>query len=145
MSERTKTGQTGKGDGGQPESGKPEERRSEEGLFNGTRKLIRPKLPANFIRKPAPRPVELMHHAPAAADAGEGQNPEVQYFSKQIQHATEMTAVLLDGEELTGVIEWFDSNAFKMRLTTRESVMVYKAALKYLYKTSEISHSTLLP
>ncbi len=47
-----------------------------------------------------------------------------------------MTVVLDDGEELNGIIEWYDKCVIKLR-AGRRRVMVYKAGIRYLYKTSE--------
>ena len=48
-----------------------------------------------------------------------------------------MVVVLDDGERLDGVIEWFDKDAVKLRLTTLQRVLIYKSAIKFIYKTGE--------
>jgi RNA chaperone Hfq len=53
-----------------------------------------------------------------------------------MQQQTEMTVVLEDGEQLQGIIQWYDRCTVKMR-AGRTRVLVYKAAIKYLYKTSD--------
>jgi RNA chaperone Hfq len=53
-----------------------------------------------------------------------------------MQQQTEMTVVLEDGEQLHGVIQWYDKCVVKLRVG-RNRVMVYKAGIKYLYKASE--------
>ena len=47
-----------------------------------------------------------------------------------------MTVILGDGEELRGTIEWYDRVAIKLR-SGRHRVLIYKAAIKYLYKSSD--------
>ena len=47
-----------------------------------------------------------------------------------------MTVVLDDGEELHGTLQWYDRCVIKLR-TGRHRVMIYKSAIKYLFKTSE--------
>lgn len=60
---------------------------------------------------------------------------EVFYLQKQIQAQTPMVIVLMDGQRVEGCIEWYDSNALKVRGKAR--VLVYKSAIKYLYKLGE--------
>ncbi len=49
-----------------------------------------------------------------------------------------MTFVLEDGEQIDGTIEWYDRNAIKVR-RGRVRTLIYKAGIKYLYKTEENS------
>jgi sRNA-binding regulator protein Hfq len=46
-----------------------------------------------------------------------------------------MVIVLEDGEVIEGCIEWYDRNALKVR--GRQKTLVYKSAIKYMYKASE--------
>jgi len=57
------------------------------------------------------------------------------YLQKQIQSQTPMVIVLADGEKLEGVIEWYDRRAVNVR--GREKTLVYKSAIKYMYKVGE--------
>jgi RNA chaperone Hfq len=66
----------------------------------------------------------------------ESSHAEAFYFQKQMMQQTEMTVVLEDGEQLHGVIQWYDKCVVKLRVG-RTRVMIYKAGIKYLYKTSE--------
>lgn len=65
-------------------------------------------------------------------------NAENFYYQKQMQTRTPMVIVLQDGEELHGVIEWYDKHCIKL---TRESghpnLMIYKPAIKYMFKEDE--------
>jgi sRNA-binding regulator protein Hfq len=83
----------------------------------------------------APEPLTL--HMPARpADAGTAQRQaELFYLQKQIQAQTPMVIVLDDGEQIEGVIEWYDRNALKMRGRTR--TLVYKNSIKYMYKVDD--------
>ena len=79
-----------------------------------------------------------MSHA-MLADSGstkESSHAEAFYFQKQVQQHTEMTVVLEDGEEVHGIIEWYDKCVLKIR-SGRRRVLIYKAGIKYLYKSSE--------
>ena len=60
---------------------------------------------------------------------------ELFYLQKQIQSQTPMVIVLEDGERIEGCIEWYDRRALKVR--GREKTLVYKSAIKYMYKLGE--------
>jgi RNA chaperone Hfq len=47
-----------------------------------------------------------------------------------------MTVVLEDGDHIQGIIQWYDKCTVKLRVG-RNRVLVYKTAIKYLYKTSD--------
>ena len=113
--------------------------RKEDNTFNGTRKLIRPHLPPVAERRRDPVHTEdpLTHaNIPDGHGAIESSHAEAFYFQKQMQQQTEMTVVLEDGEQLQGIIQWYDRCTVKMR-AGRSRILVYKAAIKYLYKTSD--------
>ncbi len=113
--------------------------RKEDNTFNGTRKLIRPHLPPVSERRPAPVHTEdpLTHaNIPDSHGTPESSHAEAFYFQKQMQQQTEMTVVLEDGEQLHGVIQWYDKCVVKLRVG-RQRVMVYKTVIKYMFKASE--------
>lgn len=60
---------------------------------------------------------------------------ELFYLQKQIQSQTPMVFVLEDGDRIEGCIEWYDRNAIKVR--GRSKVLIYKSAIKYLYKLGD--------
>ena len=112
--------------------------RSNDLAFNGTRKLVRPHLtPADRRRDPSHAEDPLTHAMSDSHASVESSHAEAFYFQKQIQQHTEMTFVLEDGEEIHGVIEWYDKCVIKVR-SGRKRVLVYKSTLKYLYKSSEV-------
>ena len=75
--------------------------------------------------------------APALAVAETAQRQaELFYLQKQIQSQTPMVIVLEDGETVEGCIEWYDRNAVKVR--GRSRMLIYKSAIKYMYKQGEI-------
>jgi sRNA-binding regulator protein Hfq len=118
--------------------------RQEAAAFNGTRKLIRPHLPVAARRtiEHLAHTEDPLTHAMAEPHAvSESSHAEAFYFQKQIQMQTEMMVVLDDGEELRGVIEWYDKCVVKLRVG-RQRVMVYKAGIKYLFKASEAQPAT---
>jgi host factor-I protein len=65
-------------------------------------------------------------------------NAENFYYQKQMQSKTPMVVVLRDGEEVHGVIEWYDKNCIKVvRDNGRPNLMIYKPAIKYMFKEEE--------
>ncbi len=60
---------------------------------------------------------------------------ELFYLQKQIQSQTPMVIVMEDGETIAGCIEWYDRDALKVR--GRSRMLIYKAAIKYMYKQGE--------
>lgn len=121
------------------------------------RKLIRPTLP---------RMENHGNHNPAAAQSGERRdraerherhdrdrgdrgmgkrpappeqtNAENFYYQKQMQSRTPMVIVLRDGEEIHGIIEWYDKQCIKVNRDNGEpNLMIYKPAIKYMYKEAE--------
>jgi host factor-I protein len=65
-------------------------------------------------------------------------NAENFYYQKQMQSRTPMVIVLQDGEEVHGMIEWYDKNCIKViRNDSRPNLMIYKPAIKYMFKEEE--------
>jgi len=65
-------------------------------------------------------------------------NAENFYYQKQMQSKTPMVIVLRDGEEIHGVIEWYDRNCIKVvREDGGPNLMIYKPAIKYMFKAEE--------
>ena len=130
----------------------------------GNRKLIRPTLQrensGNHVS--APVPVQERRERPDRQDrhdrgergergdrsmgGGGGKRPtppeqtnaENFYYQKQMQSRTPMVIVLQDGEEVRGIIEWYDKNCIKVNRNAGEpNLMIYKPAIKYMYKEGE--------
>jgi host factor-I protein len=60
------------------------------------------------------------------------------YYQKQMQAKTPMVVVLHDGEEIHGMIEWYDRTCLKLiRSGSSPNVLVYKSCIKYMFKESE--------
>ena len=114
------------------------ERRNDPESFSGMRKLIRPILTVAERRRNRLHAEDPLSHALLSENHGtpESSHAEAFYFQKQIQQTTEMTLVLEDGEELHGTLEWYDRCAIKFR-TGRHRVLIYKSAIKYMFKTSD--------
>ncbi len=94
------------------------------------RKLIRPSL--NEIKDqimPPRRPP--LQKKPAPPDQT---NAENFYYVKQMQAKTPMVFVFRDGETLHGTIEWYDKVCLKVNRTGEPNILLYKPAIKYMYK-----------
>lgn len=123
------------------------------------RKLIRPTLPRGENQgnhNPAAVPVQERRERPERHERGdrpmmaggggvgkkpappEQTNAENFYYQKQMQSRTQMVIVLRDGEEIHGIIEWYDRNCIKVNREAGEpNLMIYKPAIKYMYKEGE--------
>lgn len=66
-------------------------------------------------------------------------NAESFYYLKQMNNKTPMVVVLQDGEEIRGIIEWYDKNCLKLNRTDRPNLLLLKHNIKYIYKESEES------
>ena len=64
-------------------------------------------------------------------------NAENFYYQKQMQSKTPMVVVLRDGEEVHGYIEWYDKNCIKLNRSGSANLMIYKPAIKYMFKEGE--------
>ena len=94
------------------------------------RKLIRPSL--NEIKEQiAPPRRAPLQKKPVPPDQT---NAENFYYVKQMQAKTAMVFVLRDGETLHGVIEWYDRCCLKVNRTEGPNILLYKPAIKYMYK-----------
>jgi sRNA-binding regulator protein Hfq len=97
------------------------------------RKLIRPNLTElkdqlASSKSVAPRPRRV---------PPEQTNAESFYYLKQMNSKTPMVVVLQDGEEIRGIIEWYDKNCLKVNRADRPNLLLLKHNIKYLYKESE--------
>ena len=59
------------------------------------------------------------------------------YYQKQMQSKTPMVLVLQDGEEIHGIIEWYDKYCLKVNRIGSANLLIYKPSIKYMYKESE--------
>jgi len=120
-----------------------EQTAEQEGFAN--RKLIRPTLNRadhghnnNHGHAPAERRDRDRSAAPAKkVPPTEQTNAENFYYQKQMQSKTPMVVVLRDGEEVHGYIEWYDKNCIKLNRSGSANLMIYKPAIKYMFKEGE--------
>jgi len=118
-----------------------EQSADQEGFAN--RKLIRPSLSRNdhnHNHAHSHPPAERRDRAAAPAKKSaptEQTNAENFYYQKQMQSKTPMVIVLRDGEEVHGVIEWYDKACIKLNRSGAPNLMIYKPAIKYMFKEGE--------
>ena len=65
-------------------------------------------------------------------------NAEAFYYKKQMDNRTPMVLVLQDGEELRGLIEWYDRSCIKLTREGAPNLLVLKHNIKYMFKESEL-------
>jgi len=119
----------------------------QEGFAN--RKLIRPSLNRNDhnhghnhgINHGGPERRDRDRDRSGAAakknTPSEQTNAENFYYQKQMQTKTPMVIVLRDGEEVHGIIEWYDKSCIKLNRNGAPNLMIYKPAIKYMFKEGE--------
>ena len=97
---------------------------------HGQRKLIRPNLSElkDRIGSRTPRRRQV---------PPDQTNAEAFYYLKQMNSKTPMVIILKDGDELRGVIEWYDRLCIKVNRQGAPNLMVMKDCIKYMYKAEE--------
>jgi host factor-I protein len=96
--------------------------------------------PEALIRRPIRTPnaeVKDISRRPSSAKKTtppEQTNAEHFYYSKQMQGKTQMVVQLTDGEQLEGVIEWYDRDCLKLNREGAPNLLLYKHCIKYMYK-----------
>lgn len=107
---------------------------------SGPRKLIRPRLPEairnrrSYARRDTPL---LIHQQPSPAGNGhQSSHAEAFYLQKQMHSQIPMVFMLEGGDCIEGLIEWYDTDAIKVR-NGNVRTLIFKAAIKYLYKSGE--------
>lgn len=100
-----------------------EERRLESLIRKPTRNVTAD------ARDPSRRPPTAKKSSPP-----DQTNAEQFYYSKQMQSKTHMVVVLTDGEQLEGVIEWYDRECLKLNRIDAPNLLLFKHCIKYMYK-----------
>jgi sRNA-binding regulator protein Hfq len=123
----------------------PAEKSADQESF-ANRKLIRPSLTRTDHNnhgnnhQSGERRERDRDRSPAPVKKGaptEQTNAENFYYQKQMQTKTPMVVVLRDGEEVHGYIEWYDKSCIKLNRTGAPNLMIYKPAIKYMFKEGE--------
>ncbi len=107
-----------------------------EGFSN--RKLIRPSLSRPERVRAEVDDRKERSAGPRKTPPPEQTHAENFYYQKQMQSKTPMVVVLKDGEEVHGVIEWYDKRCLKVnRAEGLPNLLIYKPNIKYIFKASE--------
>lgn len=114
------------------------------------RKLVRPNLAemkerfsTNRPPQPGAEAVPGTESTPAREQGRRRQVPpentsaEAFYYVKQMTNHTPMVVVLDNGDQLRGHIEWYDRGCIKVNREGSPNLLVYKHAIKYMYKQEE--------
>ncbi len=100
-------------------------------METANRKLIRPSIhdakEQKLVRKEPPKKTIPPDQT----------NAENFYYIKQMQGKTPMVIVLRDGEELHGVIEWYDKTCLKVNREGAPNLLLFKGNIKYMYKEGD--------
>ena len=104
---------------------------------SANRKLIRPSLTEFKEQQQVAQNREQRKPLQKRPIPPEQTNAENFYYVKQMQARTPMVVVLNDGEELHGIIEWYDRTCIKVNRLAGANLLIYKANIKYLYKESD--------
>ncbi len=81
------------------------------------------------VKDPSRRPPAVKKSTPP-----DQTNAEQFYYSKQMQSKTRMIVLLTDGEQLEGVIEWYDRDCLKLNREGAPNLLLFKHCIKYMYK-----------
>ena len=104
------------------------------------RKLIRPKL-AELKSRVYSKSDNATLTAPAASRRKqvppEQTNAEYYYYLKQMSGKTPMVVVMHDGQELHGVIEWYDRDCIKLNRIGEPNIVLMKRYIKWMFKERE--------
>ncbi len=93
------------------------------------RKLIRPSL--SELREPA---TPKLPNAQKKRIPPEQTSAEQYYYLKQMANKTPMVVKLIDGEDVHGIIEWYDKHCIKVNRHTEPNLLIPKHVIKYIYK-----------
>lgn len=93
------------------------------------RKLIRPSLIDLRDQMPADYATAQRKRVPP-----EQTNAEQYYYLKQMTGRTLMVVKLVDGEEICGVIEWYDKDCIKVNRDDGPNLLIPKHSIKYIFK-----------
>jgi host factor-I protein len=115
-----------------------------------SRKLIRPSLsappprtePVSERRERLERTDRMPSNGPRRNNSSDQTHAENYYYQKQIQSKTPVVVVLKDGEQVQGVIEWYDKNCIKVTRNGGANLLIYKPSIRYIYKAGEVNNKT---
>ena len=95
---------------------------------------------AGKVREPPASPTIAVTAKSGSSKKGpppEQTHAENFYYQKQMQGRTPMVFVLQDGEEVRGIIEWYDRDCIKVTRNGYPGLLIYKPCIKYMFKESD--------
>jgi len=96
------------------------------------RKLIRPSF-SDYKEKAAREAAKKKAHPSYETHA------ENYYYLKQMNKKTPMIIILNDGEQIEGILEWYDKDCIKLNRLNAPNLLIYKHSIKYLLKLEDKS------
>ena len=96
------------------------------------RKLIRPSLSDRRDTTPSKYANAQRKRVPP-----DQTNAEQYYYLKQMTNRTPMVIRLTDGEEIRGIIEWYDKHCIKVNRIAEPNLLIPKQNIKYVFKEHE--------
>ena len=60
------------------------------------------------------------------------------YYLKQMSGKNPVVVKLVDGEEIHGVIEWYDKYCIKVNRASEPNLLIPKHNIKYIFKENEV-------
>ncbi len=107
-----------------------------KGKVMGNRKLIRPSL--SGLKEPTSSKNKNGQRKRLPPDQT---SAEQYYYLKQMSNKTPIVVKLLDGEEVCGVIEWYDRDCIKVNREVEPNLMIPKRVIKYIYKERTLAEA----
>ncbi|MBI1745296.1 MAG: RNA chaperone Hfq [Acidobacteria bacterium] len=89
-------------------------------------------------RGPSPPIASTAMNGPRRRVPPDQTNAENYYYIKQMAAKTAMVIKLIDGEEIHGVIEWYDRNCIKVHRSKEPNLLVFKHTIRYMFKENEL-------
>lgn len=63
------------------------------------------------------------------------------YYLKQMTSKMQMVIFMDNGEEIRGIIEWYDKNCLKVNRVKDPNLLIMKSKIKYMYKQEDENRS----
>jgi host factor-I protein len=94
------------------------------------RKLIRPNF-SDYKEKMSREASKKKAHP------GYDTHAENYYYLKQMNKKIPMAVIFDDGDRVEGYVEWYDRDCIKLNRNNAPNLLIYKHAIKYLFKLEE--------
>jgi RNA chaperone Hfq len=102
------------------------------------RKLIRPNF-SDYKEKMSREASKKKAHP------GYETHAENYYYLKQMNKKTPMAVIFENGDKVEGYVEWYDRDCIKLNRNDAPNLLIYKHAIKYLFKLEETEDAPKTP